>query len=185
MIVVEREGGPIGPPSLQGSETMKNYRYVRGLEGSPEGTVRKLSEQDAAPLIKSGAIVAADDDDADVLGTGPTHAAQSLLDHNERLNADLNDAVQARDAAIGQRDAAIADRDSVIVERDLARKDLESASALLSDTSQVDQLRADLDAAVKRGDQAEADLLVLKTPPPAAEGSADDTGTSKPAKPAK
>lgn len=164
---------------------MKNYRYVRGLEGSPEGTVRKLSEQDAAPLIKSGAIVAADDDDDGELGTGPTHATQSLLDHNERLNADLKDAVQARDAAIVQRDEAIADRDAVIVERDVARKDLESANALLSDTSQVNQLREDLDAALKRGDQAEADLLALKASPPAAETGVDVTTASKPAKPPK
>lgn len=163
---------------------MKYYRYVRGLEGSPEGTVRKLSEQDAAPLVKSGAIVA-DDDDVGEPYTGQTHATQSLTDHNERLTADLNDAVQARDAAIVQRDAAIADRDSAIVERDLARKDLESASALLSDTSQNKQLRADLDAAVKRGDQAEADLLVLRTPSPVAESDADGAAASKPAKPTK
>lgn len=164
---------------------MKNYRYVRGLEGSPEGTVRKLSEQDAAPLVKSGAIVAADDEDDVEHDTGQAHALQSLLDENEYLAKDLKIVVQARDTAIAQRDEAFAARDAAIVERDQARKDLESANALLSDTSQVDQLRADLDTALKRGDQAEADLLALKAPPPAAETGVDATAASKPANPAK
>lgn len=164
---------------------MKNYRYVRGLEGSPEGAVRKLSEQDAAPLVKSGAIVAADDEDEVEHDTGQAHALQSLLDKNEYLTTDLKNVVQARDTAIAQRDEAFAARDSAIVARDQARKDLESANALLSDTSQVDQLRADLDAALKRGDQAEADLLALQAPPPPAETGVDATAASKPAKPAK
>lgn len=164
---------------------MKNYRYVRGLEGSPEGTVRKLSEQDAAPLVKSGAIVAVDDEDDVEPYTGQAHAIQALRDRNEYLTTELNNLLQTRDTAIAQRDEAFAARDSVIAERDLARKDLETASALLTDTSQIDQLRADLESAVKRGDQAEANLLALKTPPPAAVGDADGTVVSKPAKPAK
>jgi len=164
---------------------MKNYRYVRGLEGSPEGTVRKLSEQDAIPLVKSGAIVAADDEDDVEHDMGQADALQSLLDRTEYLTTDLNNVVRARDTAIAQRDEAFAARDAVIVERDLARKDLETANALLADTTQIDQLRAELQSAVKRGDQAEADLLALKTPRSAAGGDADGTVASKPAKPAK
>ncbi len=153
---------------------MKSYRYVRGLEGSPEGTVRELSEQDAAPLVKSGAIVE-DDATGEPVLDDQTLAIRTLVD----------DAVSVRDAAIIQRDDALTARDAAIVERDSARRDLESANTLLADTSTIDQLRNDLEVALKRGDRAEADLLKLKSPPAEGNEQADGNAPPKPGKPAK
>lgn len=41
---------------------MKHYRYERDLEGSPIGTVRKMTAAEAEPLLKSGAVEETDED---------------------------------------------------------------------------------------------------------------------------
>jgi hypothetical protein len=130
---------------------MKKYRFVRALEGSPEGKVRRLSADDAASLLKSGAIVEHDVDDDDDDASVDSASVRLLNENVARVMDQLKNAETARDDAIGSRDRAV-------IERDNAIRDLDAANVKLSDTTLVDQLRNDLETALKRADQAESDL---------------------------